>query len=267
MTNNAEGGSGDDHALRCVRASRLDQAQTQRWREFAAGVPWAHYLQDPAWAEVERLGSGSTAREPFFFWAERDGDLSLTAVGVRRGLPVPGRSFWEFKKGPTILDASALDEWLAWLAGNLGHEVARLHVEPAVPLDQGGDDVETTLERNGFVRRRAMGTWATLLIDLERDDDAILGSFRPQTRARIRKSGAAGIEVGVEDTPEGWRALCELDAEMALRADVRPIDPETVVRMSRYWLAAAQAARSWWRATAVSRSPPPSSSPIAARPT
>lgn len=231
--------SSRDAALRYFHAARLSDAQRDRWREFADRVPWAHYLQDPAWAEVERSGSGAGSRQPFFFWAEDDGEICLTAIGVRRRLPIPGRTFWEFKKGPTILDGAVLDGWLAWLADDLGHEVARLHVEPAVPLDDGGDDVETALERCGFVRRRALGTWATLLIDIDRDEDQIFSTFRPQSRARIRKSGALGLEVGAEDTPEGWSVLSGLDAEMAQRAEVRPISPDTVARVSRHWLANA----------------------------
>ena len=222
--------------LRFFRADRLDEAQMQRWREFAAQVPWANHLQDPAWAHVEAGASGAS-RKPSFFWAELDGGILLTALGVRRALPVPGRAFWEFKKGPTILDATHLYDWLAWLSQELRHDVARLHVEPPIPLAEGGDDVETTFDRSGFVRRRGMGTWATLLVDLDRDEDQIMGSFRPRTRTQVRKCAASGIEVDAEDTPEGWAVLSRLDAEMALRADVRPIGLETVARISSCWLA------------------------------
>lgn len=229
--------TGHTATIRYFCASRLTEAQLERWRAFAEHVPWAHPLQDPAWAEIERQGSGMSLREPVFFWSELDGAVCLTALGVRRRLPIPGRTFWEFKKGPTFLDAGVLDEWLAWLVDAVGCEAARLHVEPAVPLDEGGDDVETLLERHGFVRRRAMGTWATLTIDIGREEEAILASFKCQTRAQIRRSRGLGVDVGEEDTPEGWAVLSKLNAEMALRTAVRPVDGETIARISRSWLA------------------------------
>lgn len=223
-------------ASRFFCAARLDAVQRERWLEFATGVPWASHLQHPDWAEVERLGSGSGLRAPYFFWAEDADGIRLTGLGVRRRLPVPGKTFWEFKKGPIIADGAILDAWLPWLARRIGREAARLYVEPAVPLDEGGDDVETALERAGFVRRRAMGTWATLLVGLDGDEDEILATFRPQTRAHIRKSGRMGLTVRAEDDPEGWIVLSRLDAEMAQRADVRPISLAAVARVSRHWL-------------------------------
>ena len=179
------------------------------------------------------------SRQPIFFWAERDGAICLTALGVRRRLPVPGRVFWEFKKGPTVLDSGVLDQWLGWLVGALGREVARLHVEPAVPLDEGGDDVETLLERHGFVRRRVMGTWATLLVDIGPDEEDILASFRPATQRSIRKSRRLGIEVCSEDTPEGWSVLSALETDLSRRTPVNPVDRETIAQISRHWLADA----------------------------
>jgi hypothetical protein len=226
-----------ERRLRFLCAASLDETQLRRWREFAGRVPWAHYLQDPAWAEVERHGSGTGARRPFFFWAEFDGAICLTALGVQRRLPIPGRAFWEFKKGPTVLDSGVLDEWLGWLVRALGREAARLHVEPAMPLDAGGDDIETLLERHGFVRRRAMGTWATLLVDIAQDEKGILASFRPATQRSIRKSQRLGIEVSSEDTPEGWSVLSELETELSLRTPVNPVDRETIARISHDWLA------------------------------
>jgi GNAT superfamily N-acetyltransferase len=230
-------GAGGRPSLQFNRASVLDAAQVHRWREFAERVPWAHYFQDPAWAHAEESVTGPGSRQPHFFWAEADGEIQLTAIGVRRRLPIPGRAFWAFKKGPLVLETDVLDRWLDWLTDDLGREVARLHVEPAAPLDEGGDDLETALERAGFVRRRTASMWATLLVDLTRDEEDILGSFRPSTRRQIRKSRSLGVVVDAEDTPAGWSTLAAIDAEMAARAEVTPIPRDTVARISRCWLA------------------------------
>lgn len=222
--------------LRHFMAPRLDRDQVRRWREFAETIDWSHYQQDPAWADVERRGSGTRSRQPFFFWSELDGVIALTALGVRRRLPVPARVFWEFSLGPLASDGVVLDDWLSWLGSALGREAARVRVQPAAPLDQGGDDFETLLERQGFVRCRAMGSWTTLLVDIGRDEDEILASFRAETRNAIRKSARRGTTVGVENTPEGWSILSELEDELERQISIVDRDSGFMARVGRYWL-------------------------------
>jgi hypothetical protein len=215
----------------------LDEDLRARWQEHVDRVPWAHYTADPRWAGIEHSGSGVTARRVHFFWLERDEQVCLTAIGVRRQLPIPGRAFWEFNKRLTFLDSGVFDEWLAWLIRALGHDAVRLRVAPPVPLESGGDDVESILERHGFERRRMMGMWATLCVDLERGEDELLASFRSSTRAKIRKSMRRGIMVAAEDTPDGIAVLHALQAAMLVRTPVASISPETLARISRFWLA------------------------------
>ena len=221
---------------RFYTSASLDPAMVSRWREFAEGVPWGHYRQDPTWAEIERGDQEAATHEPYFFWAERDGSLRLTAVGYRRRLPVPGRSFWEFPKGPTFRDAEALDEWLPRLLARLGREAARLRLAPPVPLLDGGDDVETALERHGLVRRRSLGGWATLVTDISGDEDDVLRSFRSATQRAIKKSLRLGIDVNEEDAPSGWDVLAGLETELARWTPVGPARPADIERTSRLWL-------------------------------
>ena len=218
-------------------APRLNDDQVERWRTFIRQCPTARYTQDPAWAEVERRGTGLQARRPYFFWCEQDGRICLTAVGVRRRLPIPGRVFWEFENGPTVLEPAVLDDWLGWLLSSMGRETARLILQPAMLLDEVGDQMETVLDARGFARRRTFGVWSSLVVDLDRPEDQILGSFRSKTRRTIRKAEELGVVVSAEDTPEGWAALAALDAEMAARAPVKPIDLGFVAAISRHWFA------------------------------
>jgi peptidoglycan pentaglycine glycine transferase (the first glycine) len=223
-------------AARFHCASVLDPREIERWRTFAESVPWSDYRQDPTWAEIERRVDRHAARRPCFFWVERDGALCLTAIGLRRRLPMPGRVFWEFNKGPTFRDVQTLDEWLPWLLTRLGRETARLRMAPPVPLGEAGDDVETVLERHGFQRRRLLGGWATLVADISMDEDEILRSFRSATQRSIRKSLRLGIEVNVQDAPPGWAVLSALETELSRRAPVSPVQPADVERISRLWL-------------------------------
>jgi hypothetical protein len=131
--------------LRFFAASHLEDTQLRLWREFANRVPWSHYCQDPAWAEVERGRAAAGVRQPRFFWVQLEGAVCLTALGVRRRLPVPRRVFWEFNKGPAVLDPDVLDAWLFWLMATRGRDVARMRVQPPLPLERGGDEAETVL--------------------------------------------------------------------------------------------------------------------------
>ena len=100
---------------------------------------------------------GRHERRPYFFWCERDGEVCLTALGIRRRLPVPGRVFWQFDHGPTTVTPEDLDEWLAWLLPRMRHEAARLMMQPAMQLDETGDQMETVLDAHGLTRRRTEG--------------------------------------------------------------------------------------------------------------
>lgn len=216
-------------------AQRLDERRTESWRAFNADVPAAHFAQDPAWAKIECSGRSGQSRSPYFFWCERDGVVCLTALGVRRRLPVPRRVFWEFDRGPTLLDPGVLHEWLPWLVETLRGKAARVRLQPAMGLDALGDEVETILDTHGFVRRRAAGGWATLVIDIDRPEDEILASFRARYRSRIRQSSGLGIDVSEEDGAAGWNTLAALDAEMSARTGTRPTDASWIESVCRNW--------------------------------
>jgi len=217
-------------------AAWLADDDASHWRAFAQRVPWASYQQDPAWAPIEECGERPGVRKVFHFWSERAGEICLTALGVRRRLPLTARAFWEFNKGPTFVDVEVLDAWLAWLVGTLRRDAARIRIEPAMPLATGGDDVETLLERHGFVRRRSDGTWSTVMVDLRGDEEQLLASLSAQTRRKVKKSRLLGIAVRAEDSPSGWRVLSGLERELSRRAAVSPVDVVTLSCISRQWL-------------------------------
>jgi hypothetical protein len=225
-----------DSGLGFYHASRLNADQVAAWREFAARVPWAHYSQDPIWAAAKHDSKATRYGEPWFFWAERQGAICLTAIGTRRRLPIPRGIFWQFGKGPEFLDVGVLDEWISWFLSSVCRGAARVCMAPAMPLRSGGDDVETVLERHRFVRRRVRGSWATLLVDISRTEDQILAAFRPATQRSIKKSLRLGIEVQPEDRPSGWAAIAGLQTELGRAAPVSMLDLPAMERLSRHWL-------------------------------
>jgi len=214
----------------------LDEGQVAQWRGFANEVPWADYHQDPAWGAIYEADTSNKVRKPFFFWGEVDGRICLTGVGVRRRLPVPNRFFWEFERGPLVCDLTVMDRWLSWLSEWLGSRAIRVRVQPAMPLLEAGDDAETILERQGFVRRRLLGIWSTLLVDISLPEDQIFAAFSPYVRHRIRRSARLGIEVHCDDSPTGWSVLSNLQAELSKRAPVPPISEAAARATSLCWL-------------------------------
>jgi hypothetical protein len=225
--------TGQPEHLRFFSTPALDEHQKRAWCDLAQRVPWAHYRQDPAWAEIERYGSGTAAREPRFFWVEAEGSMCLTAIAVRRLLPVPGYAFWEFNRGPTFLENGVLDQWLPWLLSHIGRSAARIRMDPPVPLLENGGDVNTILEQHGFTRHE---DWSTLLVDLSAEEDEVIAGFRSTTKQSIKRSRSLGVVVQTEDAPDGWRTISTLQAELALRAPVPSVDELMMERISRNWL-------------------------------
>ena len=216
----------------------LDGGQVSRWREFAATLPSQHFWQDPAWGYAESGGPVWRERRPHYFWCEDDGRLCLTALGLKRTLPIPGMAFWEFPRGPLFEDPEVFDDWLAWLPEGLGRGAARVIAWPYWRLDEGGDEIETILERHGFVRRRVRYGWSTLLVDLTLSDEGLLKSFRRQTRQNVRKSLDADLHVSEEDDPRGWTTLHELDLAMAERVATDMRSADRFSETSQRWLKA-----------------------------
>lgn len=229
--------SGTAGGLRFHAATELKDAGLDAWTTFATTLPLASYQQDPRWAAVERRGQGSSARTPWFFWAETDEGLVLTALGVRRRLPIPGRVFWEFNRGPLCRDDTVLEAWLGWFLARAAAEAARVRVQPAMLLQPEGDRVETLLERLGFVRHRLLGGWTTVSVDLTSGDEAaVFAGLRSATRRAIRKSQRIGIEVRREDDAAGRAALADLQGDLATRQPVEHTDLESLTRISEHWL-------------------------------
>ena len=222
--------------VECFVSDALSSEQARRWEGFVAASPSRHYMQSPRWAEVERREDRFEVRRPLFFWCERDGEPVLTGLAVRRRLPGSRLYFYEFNRGPVFRDQTILNAWLEWVLPRLGRDAVRLRLAPQWLLTDGGDDVETVLERHGFRRRRMLGMWSTLLVDISADEEAVLHGFRRQARQSIAKCQRAGLTVAVEDRRQGWEALSAMHADMALRVGVRPLPLSAVERVSRCWI-------------------------------
>ena len=217
--------------------SSLDNTQMECWGNFLKNASTAHYLQSPGWAEVECNDSTLRSRKPFFFWCEDDCGICLTALVIRQSLPLPGRAAYEINKGPVFKDIEIFEQSLPILIQYLRRDGLQIKLSPCWELASGGDDIETILERFGFRRKRILGLWATLKIDLKESENEILQSFRKTTRYEIRKAiKNPDVSVGIEDNEKGWRAFCKLQKNMSKRTNTGYLSHEAVERLSRFWL-------------------------------
>jgi hypothetical protein len=232
------GSPGDGHGgdapgwqgLRSFAAFDLDAGKTKAWREFRESLVAPSYRQNPGWADVERTQERWLARRPVYSWSESQGALALTAVIFRRTLPFPGKYFYDIPKGPLFASLAVFEEWLSWALPRMESDGVRITLAPQWELEHGGDEVETVLERAGFTRCRVLGGWATLILDIDMPEEAVLQSFRRQARQAIRKCQKAGMKVAPDDSAAGRRAFAALIEEMAERTPNLEILSESALR-------------------------------------
>ena len=120
--------------------------------------------------------------------------------------------------------------------GLVQKDALELLFSPFWELSQGGDEIETTLEKSGFTRRRMEGMWATLRIELTRSEEEIHRSLRPTTRRMIAKGREAGISVKEENGKTGWQALVELRKELSAKKHVTPLSLDELASLDKFWL-------------------------------
>lgn len=171
----------------------------------AAGCE-AGLLQSVFWGRLmPALGRGTP-----LYLRVRDGDaiLALLLAIHTRDIPVGMNRAWrllaalfgsgriEFADGPVILDGARTDAALAALLDWLAHYARRERVRlirvggPAVTSSQG-EALSAAFTARGYVAK----PWATFLVDLLPDDDALLMSFDHAARKGIKKASREGVRV------------------------------------------------------------------------
>ena len=222
--------------LRFFHRAQLDATQVNRWNKFLDGIPTVHFRQTPNWAPVEMDEGWPVRTAPTFFWAEKNEEIKLTAVVTRRELRVPPLVSYEISKGPVFNELPILELALPELQRLSRHHGFRLRVSPFLELDSGGDEIETALERLGFVRHRVYGLWATLRVDLRKSEEELRSELRRTTRNNIRKAAEEGVTVVCDDSRDGWSAFQQLQREMSDRKNTGYLALSYMERLSRMWL-------------------------------
>lgn len=179
-----------------LRFRSATDADRDAWQWLLDRSSSGDFLHDWAWGAV----ADYDGEPPRRYLLESDGEpLVLCAPQVRRG--VLGRSFWYVPHGP-VLDLRqrrARSLLRATVAGL--REEARADGAVTVmfePRVEAGAD-EARLFRGAGLRPPDTGLQVaqTRLVDLDRNDDALLASFDKDTRYAIRRAVREGVGITV----------------------------------------------------------------------
>lgn len=177
--------------MRATYSSRVSfDAHDLRWADFVRAAPGGHYMQGPEWAEFKLAFEWTLARVTLVLGE----DVVAGAQVLLRRLPGIGAVGWA-PKAPVV--AGSDPEPIERLLGELRLLVKRerirvLMVQP--PREPGV--LPKLLRESGYAPTPvAMGPEATIVLDLDRDLDAILAGARPHTRRNIRLALRKGVTV------------------------------------------------------------------------
>ncbi len=187
------------------------RSEIGRWDELVVANPdGGHILQTRAWGEFKR----SWGWHPTYWVAEAAG-AETAVLFLRR--PIPGfGDLWYAPKGPGVIDAGAMLDILS--DRDSMRSAFLVKVEPE--LEESRTD--TRLWRSaGLSKARSdvQMSRATIIVDLDRDEDALIASFKPKTRYNIRLAARRGVEVNpVEMTDANIAVMYSLMAATRERA-------------------------------------------------
>lgn len=182
---------------------------------FVEAHPSGDVLQTYAWGDL-KARSGWT---PLRLLVEDDGVVRGAVSLLERKLPGVGRSILYAPRGPVMdLDDAPLVAWLGSELVRIARRRGAILVKVDPPLERPCELGAANLAAAGFRPVDAGGFGGTqplcvMQLDLGRDDEELLASFKPKWRYNIRLAERKGVEVrtdlGRADLPEFYRLLQE----------------------------------------------------------
>jgi len=170
-------------------------AEIERWDELVAANPdGGHILQSRAWGEFKRQHGW----KPVYLMETLGGGNPLAILVLQRVVPPLGR-LWYLPKGPGVGTLEQLEEVTTVLRNQAPAFTVKLEPELQTQLA-----TPAALRRVGLrqARHDVQITRATIIVDLRRDEDELLASFKPKTRYNIRLAARRGVTVTPVDATE-----------------------------------------------------------------
>ncbi len=145
-----------------------------------------HILQSRGWGEFKRAWGWRPT-----YWIATAGAADVAVLYLRRSIPGLGQ-LWYAPKGPGVTDSGDLVRVLADRTAMRSAFLVK--VEPEIE-DAAAD---TAAWRSAGLRKSIADvqmSGATIIVDLDRDEETLLASFKPKTRYNIRLAARRGVEV------------------------------------------------------------------------
>jgi len=186
----------------------------QAWDDALLNLPTSHVLQSWSWGEF-KAAYGWTATRLLF---TEGGQIRAAAQVLRRQLPRLPLAVMYVPKGPALdyADLSLLETVLARLeaVARRGRAIF-VKIDPDVCLadDDESHPVVAALTQRGWRHSAEQIQFPnTVLVDLARDEDAILAAMKSKTRYNIRLAARRGVRVrlgSMDDLPLFYRLYNE----------------------------------------------------------
>lgn len=183
-------------------------AEESGWADFIKKSPFAPFQQTFAWGNFQK----SLGRSVFNLAFKETDRYLLAALAVKHPLPL-GKAYFYIPRGPILnpsMTAEEQSEILAQFFNQLGTFAKREKVifarfDPAIIKD---GPVGLYLSRRyrdatGSIRQPEN----TLILDLAREEEEILGEMKSKTRYNIRLASKKGVVVNTTDDPTDFLKL------------------------------------------------------------
>ena len=162
-------------------------AEIRGWDELVAANPdGGQAFQTRAWGEFKRRWGWRPS-----YWLADCAEGQVAVLFLRRRIPGLGE-LWYAPKGPGVLSARALVEVLA----DRDSMTAAFTVKVEPEIEEARND-RGALARAGLHKAAAdvQMSRSTIIVDLDRDENALLASFKQKCRYNIRLAIRRGVEV------------------------------------------------------------------------
>ncbi len=184
-----------------------------------ADFPTGDLLQTWEWGDLK----AASGWRPIRLMVERGESVIGVVSLLKRTLPKVGRSILYAPRGPVIdlCDsdaAAALHEAIRSVAAD--HRAILVKVDP--PVEASDAKSAKALERMGFRKVQAEGFGGTqprcvMQLDLDKDPDVLLASFKEKWRYNIRLAERKGVEVDVDAPRKDLPAFYNLLKQTCVR--------------------------------------------------
>jgi hypothetical protein len=192
------------------RLDRIEwEAAVQDFRDHSYRQCWAYGV-----ALAARRGAISE-----HVAVERDDELvGLADVRVKK-LPVIGGGLAYVSGGPLVdNDLDRLDDCLdALVREYVDRRGLTLRVQPAIGDEGHNAALAERLTRAGFDPTERGGRYRTVLLDVEREPDAIMASLSKDWRQNIRRGGRKGVEISFGSELERFETFSGMLEELRAR--------------------------------------------------